>query len=439
MAPAVCSPRMARGFARGLCLAASAVLLLSASAGAKTYKVTTTADHRPKRCSASDCTLREAVRASNKHAGLDKIQLAKSKKPYRLTRDGSGEDKARKGDLDLRDTDGVTIKGKKPRRAVIQQTTEDRVLDVPQATDGFVTLSKVTVTGGDIDEFATDGGGIRTAGLLRVSRSVIKGNQATGTGAGGGGIGTTGGDAATSQLIMRRSTVSGNTSVSTGGGIDLVGIDFDVEIEASTISGNDGSRGGGIWTNPDEGMVTIVNSTIVNNTAVAPDPGTAPADGGGIYIVDLLADNVGPLFRIEMTTIAGNESLPGRDANFKASYPIQLQNTLIADPVGGQNCDADVDSHGYNLDEGTTCDLDQGTDEENADPVLGTLRKNGGPTRTMALGLGSDAVAEGDCTPSFALPGFDLTVDQRGVSRPQPAGGDCDIGAWEGNPVLQLP
>jgi CSLREA domain-containing protein len=411
-----------------------ATLALPGIAGATTYKVTTTSDHRPKACSASDCTLREAVRAANKHGGADKIVLPKSRKQYKLTRDGSGEDAAKKGDLDL-DSDGVTIEGKKAKRAVIKQTTGDRVVDITEATDGFVTLSKVTISGGDVN--GTGGGGIRTDGLLRLERAVVKDNTASN--AGGGGIQTTGGDPATSQLIMRRSTVSGNTTTSAGGGIELIGNDFDAEIEASTISGNIASRGGGIWTNPDDGMVTIVNSTIANNTAVAPDLMTAPADGGGLYIVDLGADNVGPLFRIEMTTIAGNEALPGRDANFKASYPIDLQNTLIADPVGGQNCDADVDSHGYNLDEGTTCDLDQATDEENANPVLGTLQKNGGPTKTMALGLNSDAFAEGDCTPSFFLPGFDVTIDQRVTPRPQPDATACDIGAYEGLFIIELP
>jgi hypothetical protein len=311
---------------------------------------------------------------------------------------------------------------------VIRQATPDRVLEVTAATNGFVTLSKLTVTGGDVSTFG--GGGIRTVGLLKLERVVVTGNR----GNVGGGI-STGADG-TAQVIMRRSTVTDNTSGGPGGGLNLITLDYDTEIEASTISGNHAGRGGGIWANPRLGQTRIVNSTIANNTALAPNPPTAPATGGGINVVDLGADDVGPLFQIEFSTIAGNESLPGRTANLVSGYPVQLQNTIVADPVGGGSCGGLQYSFGYNLDAGgTTCDLDQGTDQEGAgaDAALGPLQKNGGPTQTMGLEVGSDALSDGDCTPSFSLPGFDLTVDQRGVSRPRPVfAADCDVGAWEG-------
>lgn len=53
---------------------------------------------------------------------------------------------------------------------------------------------------------------------------------------------------------------------------------------------------------------------------------------------------------------------------------------------------------------------------------LGELRDSGGPTRTHALRLGSDAVNSADDV--LAPP-----RDQRGVSRPQ--GPHADIGAFE--------
>ena len=60
----------------------------------------------------------------------------------------------------------------------------------------------------------------------------------------------------------------------------------------------------------------------------------------------------------------------------------------------------------------------------NADPKLGPLQDNGGPTQTMALGTGGPAIdqvpaADAGCPAS----------DQRGVLRP--FGSGCDIGAYE--------
>jgi hypothetical protein len=63
----------------------------------------------------------------------------------------------------------------------------------------------------------------------------------------------------------------------------------------------------------------------------------------------------------------------------------------------------------------------------NSDPKLGPLRDNGGPTHTMALGVGSaarDAANDAICA---AAPVNNL--DQRGIARPQ--GPHCDIGAVE--------
>ena len=58
----------------------------------------------------------------------------------------------------------------------------------------------------------------------------------------------------------------------------------------------------------------------------------------------------------------------------------------------------------------------------NADPLLGPLQNNGGPTDTQALGAGSPAIDAGD-------PATCSATDQRGVARPQRA--RCDIGAFE--------
>ena len=79
---------------------------------------------------------------------------------------------------------------------------------------------------------------------------------------------------------------------------------------------------------------------------------------------------------------------------------------------------------GYNLSSDNTPAL-SGTSHNVADPKLGSLADNGGPTRTMLLLAGSPAVnAGGDAC---------LAADQRGF--PRPWGAHCDIGAVE----MQLP
>ena len=56
-----------------------------------------------------------------------------------------------------------------------------------------------------------------------------------------------------------------------------------------------------------------------------------------------------------------------------------------------------------------------------ADPLLGPLQDNGGPTLTHALSSSSPAIDSGDNT-------YCPSTDQRGVER---SDGACDIGAYE--------
>src|SRR5206468_3475874 len=76
-----------------------------------------------------------------------------------------------------------------------------------------------------------------------------------------------------------------------------------------------------------------------------------------------------------------------------------------------------------NLENGNTCGFSAAGDIRNADPKLGPLADNSGPTHTHALLAGSPAIDAGSSS------GFAAT-DQRGVARPQ--GGRADIGAYEG-------
>lgn len=84
--------------------------------------------------------------------------------------------------------------------------------------------------------------------------------------------------------------------------------------------------------------------------------------------------------------------------------------------------------------------FNQTGDQLSADPKLGALADNGGPTRTHALLSGSpamDAIPQGTngCGTTFA-------EDQRGVDRPQGGGANgtaaCDIGPFELEPPPKL-
>ena len=110
-----------------------------------------------------------------------------------------------------------------------------------------------------------------------------------------------------------------------------------------------------------------------------------------------------------------------------------LSDSIVADggaPNGGDcNGDAGFVSEGYNVTDGiastgtATCGFTQSTDML-GDVRLGSLRANGGPTDTEALGAGSPAInliptTNANCTGD----------DQRGTPRPQGPG--CDAGALE--------
>jgi hypothetical protein len=102
----------------------------------------------------------------------------------------------------------------------------------------------------------------------------------------------------------------------------------------------------------------------------------------------------------------------------------KLYNSIVAENSAA-NC-LGVTSKGYNLSSDGSCAFNGAGDLNNTDPMIGFLRDNGGPTKTMALRSGSLAVDAGD--PS----GCKVKTDQRGEPRPDPEdAGGCDIGAYE--------
>ncbi len=338
-----------------------------------TFNVTKTADTADGSCAVDDCSLREAVIASNLTVDYDVINLPKGH--YTLSIAGTGEQSSATGDLDIRG--GVDIRGSGARKTIIDGGGIDRVINVPYTGTGtpfHVWIENVTITGGFIENEI--GGGIWTqepAGTTHLVNSAVRGNRANQ----GGGIGN--GYPFETTMIIDRSTVSGNRAPNgQGGAIQNVGT---LTIINSTISSNRSRFAGGLINH--QGSTDIQYSTIAYNTAQQP--------GGGIFL------NSGDV-TVEGSIIAKNSS------NF--DY--------------GRNCSAAVISHGHNLENGDTCGMDE-TSDVHAKPRLDPLDYYGGTTKTHRLGATSPAVdAGGDTFPP---------TDQRGVNRPRNL--VPDIGSFE--------
>jgi len=111
---------------------------------------------------------------------------------------------------------------------------------------------------------------------------------------------------------------------------------------------------------------------------------------------------------------------------------VTLTNTIIANNPNGGDCLASspITSMGHNLDSDDSCGLTSAGDLSNiADPKLGPLQLNGGPTLTHALLEGSPAIDAGDN--SVLEDPLNLTTDQRGAGFPRRAGDHVDIGSFE--------
>ncbi len=195
-----------------------------------------------------------------------------------------------------------------------------------------------------------------------------------------------------------------------------------LQIEGSTIGpSNRATEGDGIFA--DGAAVAITRSTIAGNGDDL-DPGY----GGGLYV------GSGTTATLRDDTLAENKassSTGGGNLYAQNNSTLLWQNTLVARPFGGGNCEhgstASITSEGGDQEYGDPEQMcgftDAGDVASSADldtTQLGALQDNGGPTETMALFPGAPPVDTGaGCRPT----------DQRGVPRPQ--GSACDSGAYE--------
>lgn len=326
-----------------------------------------------------NCTLRAAIQETNGNnalAGPDTIMLDAA--TYTLSLAGNDDDAAA-GDLDI--TQDLTISGASAFSTIIDGGGIDRIFHVAPSGGVTVMISDLTIRNGDSSGLA--GGGIRNGGTLDLQDIALSSNV---SGDNGGAI------LNLVTLTITNSTVNGNTASGDGGGIFNSG---NLTLTNSTVTSNTANAAGGGIFNSGTGTATLNNDTISHNVA-------AISSGGGI-------SNAGAA---------------------------TLTHTIVANNTGN-NCSGTVaiTSGGNNLDSAITCNFMAAGDITNLDPLLGALASNGGSTQTRALLVGSPAIDAGSIPP--ALPACEA-IDQRGVIRPFPVGGACDIGAFEFTPGVDL-
>ncbi len=253
-----------------------------------------------------ETSLREALAFANSAPGHDTItfDMALSGQSIVLV---EGE---------LKVFDGVTIDALAlPEGVTIDADGLSRVLnaDIPRVNDEDfdVTLAGLTMTGGNT---STTGGGIlfRSIGMLSVSQSSVTGNA---SGDSGGGISSIG------DVTLVGSTVTANSTSeywAHGGGIYSFG--GAVTLNDSTVSGNvtmgSFSRGGGIYTS--SSGIILMNSTVSDNVSAW--------EGGGIYTA---SGNV----EIQDSEIIGNRGRLG--GGIKSSTgEVTLSNSTVSRNTG---------------------------------------------------------------------------------------------------------
>lgn len=390
-------------------LVCAVALLLGSTAGAATFRVNDASDAVDAApgdgacaTAGATCTLRAAVQEANALAGEDRIRVPEG--TYALSIAGAFENAGATGDLDV--TGRLRIVGAGPDATIVDANGLDRVLDVQAGAR--VTLVRLAVRGGKASNTEI-GGGIHTGtnSRLVLKRVLVESNEALV----GGGIGATG------HVKIGSSTVRDNLAEA-GGGLATTS---DATIRSSTFDGNTANGIGSLFGHDvaAEGpaLVNIVNSTITGQIQTSSICRSEPAQStsGADFVLSNVTVN-----DVSNVVLALDFCTPDEGT-------FTLRNTIV------RQCHATLTSQGYNFVEPEGCVVlgDLTGVVIGDDPLLSSLKDNGGPTFTQLPVAVSLAVDGGNpATPGsggFACEPF----DQRGVARYLGLG--CDIGAVEGH------
>ena len=298
-----------------------------------------------------------------------------------------------------------------------------------------VALANVTLTANESSSFG--GGAHLTAGpqsevVATITNTRFQANTARGS---GGGLLAAASDGELSLDLIGSTLV--NNSAESGGGVAQIITDSGVaetRLLRTTLANNSALAGAGVYNWAGSGGtagLTLFNATLSGNRATGP--------GGGLYVV---GDGGAAGATVAYSTLAGNTSAAGGGGIHVATptgspAAVTLNATIISNGAGaGPDCarpSGSIISIGYNLAGDGTCFLIQDNDLPASPAGLLPLAANapgGPPTRALLAG----SRARNRIHPGGAGCGTAITTDQRGAPRPQPAGGRCDVGAFESQP-----
>ena len=385
------------------------------------------------------CTLREAIKAANTNAAVNECPAGDAGADT-INFDTAGVFATPQtiiltsGELGI--GSGLTILGPGSSLLTVRRDPlagEFRIFTVGSGVTA--TLSGLRISGGKTISSPGYGGGILNHGTLTLNNCTVSDNTAY---IGGGILSDYGG----TVLTINNSLVSDNRANGYGGGV----FSFDatiLTINKSTVSGNQGLGGyGGGVVSAYGGLLTIDASTISNNYALyggggihngttgvitnTTISGNSGNLGGGIFT------NSATYLSIRFCTIVDNHGFVKGGGISKLSGGLDINSSIVAGNTAPITPEVNwqVTSGDYNL-FGNTSGMGglPGTHNiTNVDPMLGPLQYNGGTTKTHALLPGSPAINAGSNT-------FALTTDQRTSGFDRVVGPTADIGAFEVQPA----
>jgi hypothetical protein len=273
-------------------------------------------------------------------------------------------------------------------------------------------------------------------GSLTVDGCVFDGNTAGGGSVfnRGGAISTSGFAASYDVVIRNSSFVNNKTIVGNGGALSFGS--GSLLIEGSTFANNTASVAGGAIAGGgymNASGFTIRNTTISGNKSFS--------SGGGLFLSFLSADaNLINCTVVDNVNTDPSGQFPGGGIAWEGAFGgvLNLANTVVARNVNVKAADifssqpVTANASFVGVANGLTlvgAGNITGTAFNPANPFLAPLANNGGPTQTHLPYSGSPLVDAGPATSP-------LTTDQRGPGFPRVLNGKVDIGAVEVDPNI---